>query len=130
MGTDALSGIRILAVDDEPDILELIAFVLQDVGAEVKAVTAATAALDCVTQFKPDILISDIAMPGGNGYELVQQIKSYPEGRIPAIALTAYASTTYEERSLQAGFQRHLTKPVEPGDLIAAILNLVRGAAS
>jgi PAS domain S-box-containing protein len=129
-GTDALSGIRILAVDDEPDILELIAFVLQDVGAEVKAVTEATAALDCVTQFKPDILISDIAMPGGNGYELVQQIKSYPEGRIPAIALTAYASTTYEERSLQAGFQRHLTKPVEPGDLIAAILNLVRGAAS
>jgi PAS domain S-box-containing protein len=123
----SLSGIRILAVDDEPDMLNLIAFVLQDAGAEIKAVTSTREALDCLSQFRPDILISDIAMPEGNGYELVEQIKSYPEGQIPAIALTSYASATYEERSLQAGFQRHLTKPVELETLVAAIINLVAG---
>jgi CheY-like chemotaxis protein len=66
-------------------------------------------------------------MPGSNGYELVQQMRTRPEGQIPAIALTAYASATYEERSLQAGFQQHLTKPVEPEDFVNAIISLVRG---
>jgi PAS domain S-box-containing protein len=122
----ALDGIRILAVDDEPDMLSLIKFLLQDLGAEVQAVTTAAAALGCVSQFRPDILISDLAMPEGNGYELVQQIKDYPGGQVPAIALTAYASATYEERSLQAGFQRHLTKPVEAENLAAAIIHLVK----
>jgi PAS domain S-box-containing protein len=122
---NALTGIRILAVDDEPDMLSLITFVLQDFGAEVKSVTTAMAALDCLSQFKPDILISDLAMPGCDGYELVQQVKSDPEGQIPVIALTSYASATYEERSLQAGFQRHLTKPVEPQVLVTAILDLI-----
>lgn len=125
--TTSLAGIRILAVDDDPDMLNLIAFVLQDYGAEVQAVTTVAAALACVSQFKPDILLTDLAMPGGNGYELVQQIKSYPEGQIPAIALTAYASATHRERSRLAGFQQHLTKPVDPEDLVATILNLVRG---
>ncbi len=122
----SLAGIRVLAVDDDPDMLNLIAFVLRDFGAEVQAVTTARAALVCVSQFKPDILLSDLAMPEGDGYELVQQIKSYPEGQIPAIALTAYTSTTYRERSRLAGFQQHLTKPVDPEDLVAAILNLVK----
>jgi PAS domain S-box-containing protein len=121
----SLSGIRILVVDDEPDMLNLIMFVLQDSGAEVQAVTSVRTALDCLSQFKPNVLISDIAMPDGNGYELVQQLKSYPEGQIPTVALTAYASATYEERSLQAGFQRHLTKPVDPETLIATIVQLV-----
>ncbi|BAU10271.1 multi-sensor hybrid histidine kinase [Leptolyngbya sp. NIES-3755] len=125
-----LTGIRILTVDDEPDMLDLIRFVLEDFGAEVQAVTSAAAALDCLSQFKPDILISDLAMPGGDGYELVQQAKLYSEGQIPAIALTAYASSTYRERSQLAGFQQHLTKPVEPNNLIATILSLVRGKSS
>jgi CheY-like chemotaxis protein len=72
-------------------------------------------------------VVSDIVMPQSDGYELVQKMKSYPEGQIPAIALTAYASTTHQKRSLQAGFARHLTKPVEPVDLVAAIINLVKG---
>jgi PAS domain S-box-containing protein len=121
----SLTGIRILAVDDEPDMLSLITFVLQDFGAEVKSVTTAMAAMDCLRQFKPDILISDLAMPGRDGYELLQQVKSQPEGQIPAIALTSYASATYKERSLQAGFQLHLAKPVEPQVLVAAILELI-----
>jgi CheY-like chemotaxis protein len=121
-----LAGIRVLAVDDQPDMLNLIKFVLEEFGAEVQAVTTAAAALERLSQFKPDILVSDIAMPKGNGYELVQQMKSYPEGQIPAIALTAYASATHRERSLLAGFQQHLTKPVEPEDIVTAIWSLVR----
>ncbi|MGG6270463.1 PAS domain S-box protein [Leptolyngbya sp. AN03gr2] len=123
----SLAGIRILAIDDDPDMLNLIAFVLQDFGADVKAVTTARAALECLSQFRPDILLSDIAMPEGDGYELVQQVKLSPEGQIPAIALTAYASASDRERSRLAGFQQHLVKPVDPENLVAAILSLVRG---
>ncbi|KAM3105146.1 PAS domain-containing protein [Phormidesmis sp. 146-33] len=123
----SLAGVRILIVDDEPDMLDLITFVLEESGAEVQSATSGVSALECLSKFRPDILVSDIAMPGGNGYELVQQMRTRPEGQIPAIALTAYASITYEERSLQAGFQQHLTKPVEPEDLVNAIINLVRG---
>ena len=122
-----LAGVRVLAVDDEPDMLNLIAFILQDAGAEVKAVSQAAAALESLPEFKPDILLTDIAMPDRTGYELVQQVRLLPEGQIPIIALTAYASATYEERSLQAGFQQHLSKPIEAEDLIAAIIRLLEG---
>ena len=122
----SLAGVRILIVDDEPDMLSLITYVLQEAGAEVQPVSQIAAALTGLPQFKPDILLSDLALPEGSGYELVQQMRSLPEGQIPAIALTAYASATHEERSLQAGFQRHLAKPVEAEVLIAAIAHLVR----
>jgi CheY-like chemotaxis protein len=122
-----LAGIRILVVDDEVDMVNLISFICKDSGAEVESATSGFSALERLPQFKPDIVVSDIAMANGNGYELVQQMKSHPDGKIPAIALTAYASATYEERSLQAGFARHLTKPVEPVDLVTAISNLVKG---
>jgi PAS domain S-box-containing protein len=126
---NSLAGVRILVVDDEPDMLNLLTFVLESAHAEVGSAPTAAAALDLLPQFKPDILVSDIAMSGGNGYELVQHMRSHhPEGQIPAIALTAYASATHEERSLQAGFQQHLTKPVEPEVLVVAIARLVREA--
>lgn len=125
--TTSLAGIRILVVDDEPDMLSWITFVLEKSGAEVQAATNAADALDRLPQFKPDILVSDIAMPGGNGYELLQQMRSRFEGDILAIALTAYESTTYEEKSMQAGFQPHFTKPVDTEVLVAAIVNLIRG---
>ncbi|BAZ10644.1 two-component hybrid sensor and regulator [Calothrix sp. NIES-4071] len=121
-----LVGIRILVVDDEPDMLNLITFVLKESGAEVELATSSLLALERLSQFKPDIVVSDIAMPEGDGYELIQKMRSHPEGQIPAIALTAYASATYEERSLQAGFACHLTKPVEAADLVATIINLVK----
>lgn len=108
-----------------------------------KVERSAAAALEQFPQFKPDILISDIAMPDGDEYELLQQLRTatqIPQGSRsdgmfssrasllpPAIALTAYSSATHEERSLQAGFQRHLTKPVDPEDLVATILSLVEG---
>lgn len=121
-----LTGIRILVVDDEPDMLDLITFVLEEFGAEVQSATSGAAALECLERFQPEILVSDIAMPKGNGYQLLQQMRMQPAGQIPAIALTAYASATYQERSLQAGFQLHLSKPVEPQVLVAAIASLVR----
>jgi PAS domain S-box-containing protein len=125
---NSLVGIRILAVDDEPDMLDLITFVLRESGSDVQSALNSTEALAQLSQFKPDILISDIAMVGGTGYELLQQVRLQPEGNIPAIALTAYASATYEERSLQAGFDRHLTKPVKPEVLMTAIVQLVNSS--
>lgn len=122
---ESLAGVRVLVVDDEADQVNLLTFLLEDAGAVVRSATNCRTAQQLLSQFQPDILISDIAMPDGNGYELLQQIRSLPEGTIPAIALTAYASTTAEERSLQAGFQHHLSKPVEPEDLIAVIFSLV-----
>lgn len=126
----SLAGTRILIVDDDADQLNLITFVLEEYAAEVRSATTAIAAIDCLLSFKPDLLISDLAMPSKNGYDLLQQIRSLPDGAIPAIVLTAYASTTAQERSLQAGFQRHLTKPVEPEELVTAILSLVKGTKS
>ncbi|MBW4524200.1 MAG: PAS domain-containing protein [Phormidium tanganyikae FI6-MK23] len=122
----ALAGVRIFVVDDELDMLDLITFFLEEYGAEVRSASSAAATLERLPEFKPDILISDIAMPNGNGYELLEQLKARSDRDIPAIALTAYSSATYEERSLQAGFQQHLTKPVEPEVLVAAIISLVR----
>ncbi|MCU0551202.1 MAG: response regulator [Leptolyngbya sp. Prado105] len=123
-----LREIRILVVDDEPDMLNLLAFILQEAGAEVETTTSIAVALQQLAQFKPNILISDIAMPEGNGYELVQRMRLYPEGKIPAIALTAYSSEIDEARSLQAGFNWHLTKPVDHQLLIRTIANLVQAA--
>jgi PAS domain S-box-containing protein len=119
-----LARVRILVADDEPDMLSLIVFVLEETGAEVRAVQSGSAALECLEEFQPDILISDISMPEGDGYELIRQVRSRSKN-LPAIALTAYASATHEERSLQAGFQQHFTKPFESESLITAIINLI-----
>jgi PAS domain S-box-containing protein len=121
----SLAGIRILVVDDEPDMVNLLTFILEDAGAEVRSTTSNFAALECLNEFKPHLLISDIAMPDGNGYELVQQLQTHLSQPIPAIALTSYSSATHEERSLQAGFQQHLTKPVEPELLVDTVIRLV-----
>jgi PAS domain S-box-containing protein len=121
----SLAGIRILVVDDEPDMVNLLTFILEDAGAEVRCSTSNFAALECLQEFKPHLLISDIAMPDGNGYELVQQLQTHLSQPIPAIALTSYSSATHAERSLQAGFQQHLTKPVEPELLIDTVVKLV-----
>ncbi|MGG6264468.1 PAS domain S-box protein [Leptolyngbya sp. AN03gr2] len=131
INTASLAGIRVLVVDDEPDMLNLIAFVLEDYGAEVRSATHAAGAISLLSEFDPDILLSDIAMPGGSGYDLIKEIRrlevvQHFAYQIPAIALTSFASTTYEERSLQAGFQRHLTKPVDPELLVRSILDHVR----
>jgi PAS domain S-box-containing protein len=119
-----LQGIRILVVDDEDNTREFLAFLLELHGANAIATATADEAIATLTQFKPDILLSDIGMPDVDGYMLMQQIRALsPEegGTIPAIALTAYAGEINYQQAMAAGFQRHLAKPIEPDTLIQAI---------
>jgi PAS domain S-box-containing protein len=122
-----LSNRRILVVEDDLDTQELLATVLRRHGATVAAVVSVAGALAEIDREKPDVIISDIGMTGENGYELIRKVRARsPEegGRIPAIALTAYAGVADRRRALLAGFQTHLAKPVEPDDLVAVILSL------
>jgi CheY-like chemotaxis protein len=117
-----LAGIRILAIDNEPDSLELLRFMLENAGAELQTATNDAVALDLISQFDFELLVSDIAMPDINGHELIQQIQTlYPERRIRAIALTAYASSSDRDYSLRIGFEQYFSKPIEPAVLVAAI---------
>lgn len=122
-----LTKIRVLLVDDEPDTRELLAVILTQYGAEVMTVTSAMQVLANLESFQPHLLISDIGMPDVDGYSLIRQIRALPAakgGQIPAIALTAYAGEIDHEQAMAAGFQRHLTKPVEPEALVRAIADL------
>lgn len=126
-GAGSLQGTQILVVDNEIDSLEFIAFVLEQAGANVMTATSADEALALLTQFLPDVLLSDIGMPNRDGYKLMQQVRSLlPEqgGQVLAIALTAYAGDINYQQAMAAGFQRHLAKPVEPEVLISAIADL------
>ncbi|UKO98583.1 PAS domain-containing hybrid sensor histidine kinase/response regulator [Nostoc sp. UHCC 0870] len=123
-----LSGTRVLVVDDEPDIRDLVSFILEDYGVEVTAVTSAQEALDILSESLPDILISDIGMPEVDGYMLIRQLRQQPPqqgGNIPAIALTAYAGEINQQQAMEAGFQMHVSKPVDPDALIEAIASLI-----
>ena len=123
-----LDGVQILLVDDEPDTREFQAFVLSQSGANVTAVASGLEALQALEQFTPDVLVSDIGMAQMDGYMLMQQIRSRPPnqgGSIRAIALTAYATEIDRQRAIQVGFQTHITKPVEPEELVRAIANLL-----
>jgi PAS domain S-box-containing protein len=124
-----LSGVKILVVDDEPDIRDLVTFILQDYGVDVTAVTSASEALEELSQSLPDILISDIGMPEVDGYMLIRQLRQQPPekgGNIPAIALTAYAGEMNQKQALAAGFQMHVSKPVDPDVLVGAIVSLIK----
>ncbi|MFN6566861.1 PAS domain S-box protein [Dendronalium sp. ChiSLP03b] len=123
-----LDGVQILLVDDEPDTREFQAFVLSQSGANVTAVASGEEALQALEQFTFDVLVSDIGMAFIDGYMLMQQIRSRSPnqgGTIRAIALTAYTTEIDQQRALQVGFQTHITKPVEPEELVRAIANLL-----
>lgn len=123
-----LEGLRVLVVDDEVDTRQLLIEILEHYGAEVTAAASAGEAMRSITQWQPNLLVSDIAMPEVDGYMLIRQIRAkQPEqgGTIPAIALTAYAGEANQQQILKAGFHRHVTKPVEPIELAKAIANLV-----
>jgi PAS domain S-box-containing protein len=123
-----LNNLQILLVDDEVDTREFEAFVLEQSGASVTAVASGVEALKALDQFTPDVLVSDIGMAEMDGYMLMQQIRArldHQGGRVRAIALTAYARDTDQQKALEAGFQVHLTKPIDPQVLIKAISDLV-----
>jgi len=122
-----LDGLRILVVEDDADTRELLKTILERCGATVRAVESSKAALAEMTRGIPDVLISDIGMPGESGYDLIKKIRSLdPDlgGRVPAVALTAYAGAADRRRALLAGFQTHLAKPVEPDELLAVVASL------
>ncbi|UFP95640.1 ATP-binding protein [Gloeobacter morelensis] len=122
-----LDGLRVLVVDDEPQARELVRTTLELCGAQVATAGSAAEALAEVRRFKPAVLVSDIAMPGEDGYALLRQMRLLEAEhgwRIPAVALTAYARVEDRRRALLAGFQTHLSKPVEPSELVAAVANL------
>ncbi|MBW4565929.1 MAG: PAS domain S-box protein [Mojavia pulchra JT2-VF2] len=122
-----LQGTRILVVDDDDNTREFLAFLLELHGANVIATATATEAITTLTQFKPDVLLSDIGMPDVDGYMLMRQVRALsPQqgGTIPAIALTAYAGEINYQQAMAAGFQRHIPKPIEPQVLIQAIAEL------
>jgi PAS domain S-box-containing protein len=124
-----LDDLRVLLVDDEADTREVIAFTLKQYGARVRAVASAAAVLEEIALWKPDLLLSDIGMPEMDGYMLIRKIRALPPeggGQIPAIALTAYAGETNRELIISAGFQKHITKPVEPIQLAAAVAELAK----
>ncbi|HEY9872423.1 MAG TPA: response regulator, partial [Candidatus Obscuribacterales bacterium] len=126
--SENLNGIRVLVVDDEPDMREFVAFVLEEYGAEVTVATSAPDALAVIEQTVPDLLLSDIGMPEMDGYMLMRQVRALSAergGKILAIALTAYAGELNQNQALSAGFQAHLSKPVEPEELIRAISQLI-----
>jgi signal transduction histidine kinase/CheY-like chemotaxis protein/CHASE3 domain sensor protein len=125
-----LESLRIVACDDDPDTLEILAATLSAEGASVAVAGTAAEALRLVRELHPDVLLSDIGLPVVDGYTLVQDLRSFPEaegGRTPAVAITAYARPDDARKALAAGYQRHLTKPVDPGQLVAAITETLRG---
>ena len=132
-----LNGLRVLVVDDNVDTLELVTIILGEYGTEVITAASATEAIEAITQgarsasaqLKPNILISDIAMPGVDGYSLIRKVRTLSSeqgGQIPAIALTAYASEEERTRILDTGFQMHIPKPVEPSELVAVVAKLAQ----
>jgi PAS domain S-box-containing protein len=130
-GRPDLAGLRVLVVDDEPDTLEILCMVLAQYGAEVRAAASTADALEAFLQWKPDLLVSDLGMPGEDGYALISKIRALaPEqgATIPAAALTAYVREEERQRALAAGYQTHIPKPVDPTALAAAIAGLAKRA--
>jgi CheY-like chemotaxis protein len=124
-GQTDLTGLRVLIVDDEPDTLDLLRRVLGDSHAQVAAAPSVEAALATLGGFEPHVLISDVSMPGRDGYELIRAVRSTTGAEeLPAAALTAFARPDDAVRSREAGFQVHLSKPIEPDELVKVVAHL------
>jgi PAS domain S-box-containing protein len=124
-----LTGVRVLVVDDDRDACELLELGLRESGASVRAVHSVRDALDALESFHPDLLLSDIAMPEEDGYSLIRRVRAREAAagdRVPAIALTAFASQADREQALALGFDEHLAKPTSPSDLSRTVARLLR----
>ena len=127
----ALEGVRILLVEDDPESRDALTAVLRLHGATVSAVGSSNEALKALGDQCPDVLISDIAMPGGDGYELMRAVRALPAeagGQVPAIALSAYVRVDDSRQSIAAGFSVHLPKPIDPGVLVHTVAQLRKPA--
>jgi signal transduction histidine kinase/ActR/RegA family two-component response regulator len=124
-----LDGTRVLVVDDDPDALALAQAILAGAGATTRTCLSATDALDVLRQWRPDVLVSDIEMPGEDGYSLIRKVRALDRqegGNTPAVALTAYGRTQDRIRSLAAGYNMHVPKPVDPGELTTIVASVTR----
>lgn len=123
-----LAGLNVLVVDDDDDSRFYVTTVLEADGANVIAVASAAAALELLMKQQPEVLVCDIAMPDEDGYTLIRKVRSLkPDqgGEIPAVALTAYADSEDRIRAIEAGFQTHVAKPVDPTELVEIIANII-----
>jgi CheY-like chemotaxis protein len=125
-----LDGVRVLFVDDQPDARELVKELLELHGASVTVAETADEALQALRQRKIHVLLSDIGLPLVDGYELIRKVRALPAdrgGRIPAVAVTGFARTEDSQRALLEGFQNHLSKPIEPMELVQLVATLSAG---
>ena len=132
-GLGDLRGVRVLAIDDEEDALTLLRTVLESAGAEVTTVASSLAALERIAATRPHALVIDLGMPEMDGFELIARVRASTNPQIrdvPAAALTAFARSEDRTRALRSGFEMHLAKPVDPGELVASVATLVRRARS
>jgi PAS domain S-box-containing protein len=128
-GLQSLGGVRVLAVDDEPDSRGLLRVVLEAAGATVTTAASAAEAIGLLSSTPPDVLVADIGMPEMDGFELIKHVRALPNpvaAAVPAAALTAFARSEDRTKALQSGFEMHLAKPVDPGELVASVATLVR----
>jgi signal transduction histidine kinase len=126
LGPDLLDGVRVLAVDDQQDTLDLITLALVRYGADVRVANSAASALDTVVEWKPNVIVSDIGLPEMDGYDFIRALRTIEgEGkRIPAIALTGYAGAVDESKALNAGYELHFSKPINLNELAMTIAKL------
>jgi CheY-like chemotaxis protein len=125
--TSDLNGVRVLVLDDERDARDLLELVLTRAGATVVKASSAAEAMQQLEHFEPDVIVSDIGMPNEDGYSFMQRVRATEAHRhVQSIALTAYARGEDRQQALRAGFSTHLGKPVDPGDLTAAVSRLIR----
>jgi CheY-like chemotaxis protein len=123
----SLRGLRVLVVDDDRDGLELVSMILVSGGAEVKAFSSAAEGLEALQAWRPDVLISDIEMPGEAGYAFIRRVRALDgaaSARLPAVALTAYGRVEDRLRTLAAGYSMHIPKPVDPAELTTVVASL------
>lgn len=128
-GAVSLEGLRVLLVDDDRDSRRMLKTALSAYGAELRASSSSSEALETLKMWRPDVIVSDIGMPDEDGYHLIHKVREFPAeggGTIPALALTGYASPEDEKRSLEAGYQVHMSKPVEIAKLVAAVATIAR----
>jgi CheY-like chemotaxis protein len=124
----SLDGLDVLVVDDEQDAREVLAEVLQRASARVITAASAAEAMHLLVRHRPAVLVSDIGMPDEDGFMLMRRVRALPAdrgGRIPAVALTAYARPVDRQQALTAGYDIHLGKPIDPTELVGAVAGLV-----
>lgn len=124
-----LKGVRVMIVDDNADAMNLVKHLLEPCGVSVSGCASGEECLAQLPAWHPDVLISDIGMPGMDGYSMMRELRALPAekgGQTPAVALTAFARSEDRRRALLAGFDMHLSKPVEPGELVAVVARMAR----